>query len=272
MRLKHNKKRNTAFIYEALIRSLTESIVRKNKNRQNKIVSLLKEYFVVGQPLQEELQLYKAIYETRGVSPRIAEKMLWEAKEAYNALDKTCIFKEQSALIKKINKSLSPSLFNSFVSNYRSLASIYSIFNDKTVTKDRVILEEKLVESMAESINESDTLRPIDSIVYKSFVEKFNGHYGEGLLDEQKELLNKYISSFADNALELKIFLNEEIGRLRENLQSAKFDEDIVADTEMVSKVESVIGVLDDVKEREISEDTLVSVLKVQQLASELTA
>ena len=27
MRLKHNKKRNTAFVYEALIRSLVESII-----------------------------------------------------------------------------------------------------------------------------------------------------------------------------------------------------------------------------------------------------
>ena len=32
MRLKHNKKRNTAFVYEALVRELTESVVKNNKN------------------------------------------------------------------------------------------------------------------------------------------------------------------------------------------------------------------------------------------------
>ena len=38
-----------------------------------------------------------------------------------------------------------------------------------------------------------------------------NDEYMENeLLNEQKELLTYYIASFADNALELKIFLNEE--------------------------------------------------------------
>ena len=41
MRLKHNKKRNTAFVYEALVRELTESVVRNNKNKQNKKINLI---------------------------------------------------------------------------------------------------------------------------------------------------------------------------------------------------------------------------------------
>ena len=45
MRLKHNKKRNTAFVYETLVRELTESVVKNNKNKQNKIVSIIKEHF-----------------------------------------------------------------------------------------------------------------------------------------------------------------------------------------------------------------------------------
>ena len=31
MKLKHNKKRNTAFLYEALVKELTKSIVHGNK-------------------------------------------------------------------------------------------------------------------------------------------------------------------------------------------------------------------------------------------------
>ncbi len=37
------------------------------------------------------------------------------------------------------------------------------------------------------------------------------GTYGDNLLREQKELLTRYISSVADNGLELKLYLNEEI-------------------------------------------------------------
>jgi hypothetical protein len=55
MRLKHNKKRNTAFVYEALIRELTESVVKNNKNKQNKIVSIIKDHFNNSSVLKEEL-------------------------------------------------------------------------------------------------------------------------------------------------------------------------------------------------------------------------
>ena len=58
MRLKHNKKRNTAFVYEALVRELTESVVKHNKNKQNKIVSIIKEHFGHESLLKEELELW----------------------------------------------------------------------------------------------------------------------------------------------------------------------------------------------------------------------
>ena len=58
MRLKHNKKRNTAFVYEALVRELTESVVKNNKNKQNKIVSIIKDHFTSESTLKRELDLY----------------------------------------------------------------------------------------------------------------------------------------------------------------------------------------------------------------------
>ena len=58
MRLKHNKKRNTAFVYEALVRELTESVVKNNRNKQNRIVSIIKDHFKQDSVLKEELELY----------------------------------------------------------------------------------------------------------------------------------------------------------------------------------------------------------------------
>ena len=59
MRLKHNKKRNTAFVYEALVRELTESVVRNNKNKQNKIVSILggKKVYIPKRPGEPDRSL-----------------------------------------------------------------------------------------------------------------------------------------------------------------------------------------------------------------------
>ena len=45
MKMKHNKKRNTAFIFEALIRELTKAIVAKDDDKKKLIVKLVRENF-----------------------------------------------------------------------------------------------------------------------------------------------------------------------------------------------------------------------------------
>ena len=69
-------------------------------------------------------------------------------------------------------------------------------------------------------INEN-TMQPIDNIVYKTFVNKFNDKYSDSLISEQNELLNKYIVSFVDNGIDLKIFMNEENTRLKNELNNS---------------------------------------------------
>ena len=58
-------------------------------------------------------------------------------------------------------------------------------------------------------------MQPVDNLVYNVFVKKFNEKYGD-LLEEQKDLLYKYIFSFADDGFGLKISINEEISRMKE--------------------------------------------------------
>ena len=41
MRLKHNKKRNTAFVYEALVRELTKAVIKKDNNKKKKVVAII---------------------------------------------------------------------------------------------------------------------------------------------------------------------------------------------------------------------------------------
>lgn len=58
-------------------------------------------------------------------------------------------------------------------------------------------------------------MQHIDNLTYKTFVNKFNETYDKTLRAEQKELLTNYIVSFSDNGVGLKSYLNEEIGRLK---------------------------------------------------------
>lgn len=268
MRLKHNKKRNTAFVYEALVRELTESVVKNNKNKQNKIVSIIKEHFGGTSLLKEELELYRTIYETRHIEKTTAEKIVVKVKEKHDSLDKRKLFIEQSALITKINRTLSNKVYSNFVPNYKTIASVYSIFQDALPVKDRVLLEENIVDQMSASVQTSEeTQQPIDSLVYNNFVEKFNEEYSTTLNENQKRLLVNYISSFEDNGIDLKIYLNEEIGRLKKqlnNLKESNFDE------ELKDKLNKVYSVLDETKNKEVDTETLEIVLSTQQLLEDI--
>ena len=91
-------------------------------------------------------------------------------------MDKRKLFSEQSALINKINKTISGDIFKNFVPNYRSIASAYSIFNAEVPVKQRVLIEEKMVEHMSSSVDEElpSKKEHMDKIVYRTFVKKFN--------------------------------------------------------------------------------------------------
>ena len=271
MRLKHNKKRNTAFVFEALVRELTESVVKNNKNKQNKIVSIIKEHFSGDSVLKEELSLYKSIYETRELEKTTAEKIVVQVKEKHDSLDKKRLFQEQSALINRINKTLSAKVYSNFVPNYKTTASVYSIFQDALPVKDRVLLEENIVEQMSSSAEApKDIQQPLDSLTYSTFVTKFNEEYSDLLSESQKALLGNYISSFADNGIELKVYLNEEIGRLKAGLVKAKSIKEISSDESLKEKLEEVYNVLDNTKNKEIDTETVEIVLNTQQLLEEL--
>jgi len=268
MRLKHNKKRNTAFVYEALVRELTESVVKNNKNKQNKIVSIIREHFAGESLLKEELELYKSIYETRHIEKTLAEKIVVQVKERRATLDKKRLFQEQSALINKINRTLSNKVYKNFVPNYKTIASVYSIFQDALPVRDRVLLEENIVEQMSASVEiKQETQQPMDSLVYNTFATKFNEEYADTLNENQKKLLGNYVSSFTDNGLSLKTYLNEEVGRLKVELERIKKNGE---NTQIKEKVSQVYDILDGIKEREIDTQMLEIVLNTQHLLEEI--
>ena len=117
--------------------------------------------------------------------------------------------------------------------------------------------------------SEQDLKREKQAI--NTFVEKFNKKYDSGLLEEQKTLLNYYISSFSDNSLTLKTFLNDEILRLKESLKTALSTKEIASDKEMIRKTNDIILKLNSFYQQELNETILLTILKTQQLVKELT-
>ena len=181
---KHNKKRNTGFIYEALVREVVKQSIANNKEKRNLAISLLKEFFNKNTLLYKDLQLYKSILETKKVKEKIAFKILIEAKNVKSNLNKKMLFTEQSKIIKKINKDLSPEVFMNYVPSYKYLASIGMFFSDNLNPKQKVLLEENILEYMTLTENKNNTKeeRKLDNLVVKSFVKRFNDTYNKNLL------------------------------------------------------------------------------------------
>ena len=66
------------------------------------------------------------------------------------------------------------------------------------------------------------------------------------------------------------MFLNEEIGRLKEQLTDALTEENIGADNQMVEKTQTIIQRLNSFATAGISEKVLLTVLQTQQLVKEI--
>ena len=271
MKLRHNKKRNTAFIFEALVKEMTKSVMKKNSDKKKKIAGIIKEHFRSGSILGQELRLYQSVIEEGSFDLiNTAERVLQETKRQYSFLDKEQIFNEQSKVINKINKILSKDVFTNFVPNYKSLASAYQIFNQEMPPKNRVLLENKLLEGIVSTTKAVTDKFPSDTLVLKNFIKKFNSEYSEKLFEEQKNLLNNYITSFVDNGIDFKIFLNEELGRLKQEIRNARDLEEIETSPEMLDKTEKVLEFVESFREKKIDDKSIEKILKIQKLVREL--
>ena len=276
-RNKHNKKRNTAFLYEALLKEVTKAIISGDKETKRTAISILKESFAPKTILSEELELYKTLLETKEVDNLVAEKIVFQVRQARNDISESDIVEAQNRLISRVNKELSSGVYSNFVPNYKNLATVSQLFSTdegNASIKSGVLLEQKIVTSMMEGINtpEVPKMKPIDNLVFKSFVSKYNKEYSSGILKEQKELLNRYILSFSDNGVDISIYLNEELGRLHNALSDSLKTKEIKTDTTMLESTNKVISMIDGFRETPIDKNLVEDVLKIQNLVNEIQA
>jgi uncharacterized protein YicC (UPF0701 family) len=139
--------------------------------------------------------------------------------------------------------------------------------------KQRVLLEETLLETMcSQTRNINEEMKPIDQLTYKTFIKKFNEKYSGSLLKEQKELLSNYLTSFSDNGLSLKIYLNEELERVKQKVKESMNLDEIKQDENMLRKTNKIFEKLESFKEKEIDQQMLGELLKFQHFVSEAQA
>jgi hypothetical protein len=63
MRQRHNKKRNTMFLYESLNRELAKTIIVNDYDKKSDILTIIKNHFAKDTVLYKEMQIYNSILE-----------------------------------------------------------------------------------------------------------------------------------------------------------------------------------------------------------------
>jgi len=268
---KHNKKRNTAFIYEVLLREVVKQSVAKNNKKRNVTITILKESFKKGTQLKKELDLYKGLLETKKLPERLADKLIQESLAQHQNINQERLFKEQSKVISIINKKISKNAFSNFVPNYKYLATIAQLFSGNLNPKSKVLLEAKVTQNLMAQRQEEEKIKNVSNLVMRSFANRFNEAHN-GMLEEQKETLRKFVNSFIDNGVEFRFYLNEELGRLKEVVKKSYKLAEIEEDTNLKSKLDKVKEILENFNKAPLNRESLIQVLKIQNLANELTA
>ena len=206
--------------------------------------------------------------ETKELEPYSAEKLIFEVKKKYAELNKKEIFNEQSRLISIMNKIGGARSFSNFVPNYKTLATIAQIFDEKTPLNKKVLLETKILEHITGIYDLNTKDMKIKTSVVNSFAKIFNNTY-KNLLEEQKFLLQKFIQG-GTTGTEFKIYLNEELARLKKILAESLKNKEFAEDKKMKEKCSQVLEMLEEFKDTEVTKEMISKVLKVQNLAKEI--
>ena len=134
----------------------------------------------------------------------------------------------------------------------------------KSNPKKQVFVEQKLVKLLGEQDKKSEPFPTINKLALKTFLDKFNQQYSDTLNESQKTLLSKYVTSYKDSGLELKMYLYEEIGRLRDSLEEC-----LTAGTAS-PKLELVLEKINGYQNRNVDKKLVTEVIKIQSLVGEL--
>jgi len=272
-KLKHSKYKNTGVLFELLVRQIASDTLNE---KNSSALSIIKKHFKNGSELNKELKLYQFLVKEKFDSDYKAGEFLNIILSERKKLNESLLKREKYNLIKAINERFSTSDFFKYrVNNYKSLASIYKLFeNTESVSPKEwvdcktVILENvtKKVKPLKEVTTDEYTKESKDVrlLAYKFLVDKFNDKY-KVLTTEQKSVLRNYINNI-DNSDNLKRFILRETNKLKNEFSKVK-----VSDKVYSIKLKEVIGLIDNLSNSKIvSETQALGLLRYYQLLNEL--
>ena len=277
-KLKHSKYKNTGILFEMLVRKLTSETLSSNKSVT---VDIIKKYFGKNTELSKELQLYNALLKENFKSEAQALDYIRTVKSTHDKLNQSVLKRQRYNLVKEISERFNfDDISKIHINNYKTLASIYMIFeyqetdNPKQLLECKnVILENALITSKPQIEKKDPVIETFESqpkevrlMAYKLLVDKFNEKYS--ILDEsQKHLLNKYITNVNDTKA-LKEYVETIIPRIKKDLSAQAKSITDKATQIKVQKLSEMLCTVENMKA--IKESHVLSLLRYFDLIREL--
>jgi hypothetical protein len=254
----HNKKRNTALLYEFLIRTISSALVEDNKRKSLTALKILRRYFKPGTQLYKEFRIFNALVKTTVSGDAVATSILKEARTAIESLDYNALYREKSLLIRSINHMIKDeNFYDQPIAEYRLYATIQTLFNEwrkPAGTADIVSLasyenqlrEWLIIEKKKEDHTLIDETPGTTRLLMKVMMKKLNEKYSESLNDDQREIIKAYAFSTA----------NEDQTTIKKKLEEVRSGLLEAIDVYMVQKQDNifVVNKLQDTKSRILSE------------------
>jgi len=277
-KLKHSKYKNTGILFEMLVRKLTSETLSSNKTTT---VDIIKKYFGKNTELAKELYLYNALLKEQYKSEAQALDYIRTIKSTHSKLNQSLLKRQRYNLVKEISDRFNfDDISKIHINNYKTLASIYMIFEYQETDNPKQLLECKnvilengmIVERKQQPKDltlETFETQPKDVrlLTYKLMIDKFNEKYSKNLDESQKQLLNKYITNVNDTTA-LKEYIQTIIPKIKKDLASqAKLIVDPATQIK-VSKLSEMLCTVENMKT--IKESHVLSLLRYFDLVREL--
>ena len=125
-----------------------------------------------------------------------------------------------------------------------------------------------MLTEMTATLEEKDSLKPVDSLVIKSFTNRFNNQY-DNLLPEQRNLLNKFVLSFGPNEADFKVCVMNELKRIKTEIENSLQLEEVKTDEEMVRNTQKVLEKIQEFNVSSLDKNQVLEILKLQNLVNE---
>lgn len=277
--MKHSKIKNTAILFELLLRKLTSDTVNNVENSQ--ALNIIKESFGKKTQLGREHELYQVLLRNKFSNENKASTLLEQVLQSRKTLNERQLGKEKYEIIKKIKENYDiDKFFDTKLDNYKLYASIYKLFETKdlnlespeNILREKYSIIEYIInknskkqETILEDFNQENT--DIKLITYKILVDKFNRKYSSHLSDDQKDIIREYIYC-SSNSDKLLNYVKGKIPKIKDELNS---NVNNITDTVTKIKLQEAIQMLNKFNSLKfIKDDDVLSLLRYYELLKEM--